>query len=246
MDSDRRTDLRHALWAFAISSVLVAGLGLAAKGVTLVAANLGALVAVVFLYIPVFYSRRRREDLADYGFRLQPIARGLLFGFGAPLLIFPIFAAGFVIFYDIVCADGAPAVLARLAPPSMCSGWRGWEGMSWPVLDWELAKLAFFQVVVVALPEELFFRGFIHRLLERALPPRWRVLGGGIGLALILSSALFALGHMLVIFDPRRLAVFFPGLLFGWLRSATGSILAGTVAHASSNLFIHILTRMFS
>ena len=36
--------------------------------------------------------------------------------------------------------------------------------------------------------------------------------------------------------DPRGLSVFFPGLLFGWMRSATGSILAGTICHALSNL----------
>jgi hypothetical protein len=29
------------------------------------------------------------------------------------------------------------------------------------------------------------------------------------------------------------------------MRSATGSILAGTIAHAASNLFIHVLERMF-
>jgi hypothetical protein len=77
------------------------------------------------------------------------------------------------------------------------------------------------------------------------MPARRTLLGGGIGKALVLSSALFALGHMLVVFDPRRLAVFFPGLLFGWLRSATGSILAGTICHAASNLFIHLLTRIY-
>lgn len=240
-----RSDTRDVLVAFVLASALVAALGLAARGVGIIQSNLGALVAIVFLYVPVYYARRRDEDLYDYGFTTEPLGRGLAFGLGAPLLIFPIFAAGFVLFYDIVCASGAPEALARLAPPGMCRTWKGWAQAHWPAIDWELVKLAGFQIIVVALPEELFFRGFIHRLLERAIPPKRRVLGGGIGKALLLSSALFALGHMLVVFDPRRLAVFFPGLLFGWLRSATGSILAGTLCHAASNLFIHVLTRVF-
>lgn len=243
-DRDTR-DLRDALIAFVVSSALVAALGLAARGVGLIQSNLGALVAVVFLYIPVFYASRRDEYLVDYGFTTEPLGRGLLYGLAAPALIFPVFAAGFVIFYDIVCAQGAPDFLARLAPPGMCSSWKGWAQAHWPEIDRKLVKLVTFQILVVALPEELFFRGFLHRLLERAMPARRRLLGGGIGKALVISSALFALGHMLVVFDPRRLAVFFPGLLFGWLRSATGSILAGTICHAASNLFIHLLTRIY-
>jgi membrane protease YdiL (CAAX protease family) len=50
---------------------------------------------------------------------------------------------------------------------------------------------------------------------------------------------------VLVDFDARRLAVFFPGLLFGWMRSATGSILPGVLCHASSNLYIEALHRTF-
>jgi membrane protease YdiL (CAAX protease family) len=56
---------------------------------------------------------------------------------------------------------------------------------------------------------------------------------------------LFALGHVLVDFDPRRLATFFPGLLFGWMRSATGNIAAGTFVHAGANLYMDFLQRTF-
>ena len=66
-------------------------------------------------------------------------------------------------------------------------------------------------------------------------------LGGGIGLALVLSAAAFALIHLPKDGDPRALATFFPGLLFGWMRSATGSIVASTVSHAGSNILIRIL-----
>ncbi|HLU64833.1 MAG TPA: CPBP family intramembrane glutamic endopeptidase [Kofleriaceae bacterium] len=237
--------MRDALVAFAVACAAVAALAALGGAVPLVGRNLGALVAVVFLYLPFFFAWRRSEDLASHGFHAAPVGKGLLLGLGAPLVIFPLFAVGFVLFYQEVCQPGQPGWLRQMAPPGSCGAFRGWDGMRAPALDLELLELAFVQVVVIALPEELFFRGFIHGLLERAMPPRRRLWGGGVGWALVLSSALFALGHLASGLDPRRLSVFFPGLMFGWMRSATGSILAGTIAHAASNLFIHVLERMF-
>lgn len=236
-------ELRQAVLAFALATALVAILGLVARGVGFVSANLGALVAIVFLYMTVVIANRRGEDLADFGFRTSPRLRSVLIACGYIAVVFPLFTIGFVIFYDLACAKGS--ALAPLAPPGICFGFQGWQGAQWPAFGLATLELAFVQVVVIALPEELFFRGLIHKLCERALPPKRRLLGGGIGWALVISSALFALGHLAVTFDPRRLSVFFPGLVFGWMRSATGSILAGTIAHAASNLFIHILQRIF-
>ena len=230
--------------AFALVAVACAALAALARAVPILARNLGAVYAVVFLYVPVLFAWRRGEDLYGYGFRARPVGKGLALGLGMVVVVFPLFAAGFVLFYDVVCHPGQATWLRALAVPGVCPRWRGWSGMHGPLLDRAFLESAFIQVVVVALPEELFFRGFLHQLLERALPPRHRILGGGVGWALVMSSALFAVVH-LVRLDPRELAVFFPGLLFGWMRSATGSVLAGTIAHASSNLFIHVLAQMF-
>jgi membrane protease YdiL (CAAX protease family) len=231
----------------------VAVLGLIGRAIPWLDANLGAVVAVVFLYVPVLFAWKRNEDLYSYGFwvpsgdktRLLVNRRGIAFGLGVPLAVFPLFAIGYVLFYDIVCSASVPAWLTRLAMPGQCARWDGWGDIAFPRLDLDFAELALVQLVVIALPEEVFFRGFLHKLLEQSLPPRRRILGGGIGWALVLSSLLFAIGHLAVNPDPRRLAVFFPGLVFGWMRSATGGILAGTIAHAASNLFIYLLERMF-
>jgi CAAX protease family protein len=239
-----RSPLRDALVAFALVVVAVSALAVLARAVPLVARNLGAFYAVVFLYVPVLFAWRRGEDLFAYGFRAHPVGKGLALGLGMVVVVFPLFAGGFVLFYDVVCHPGQALWLRALAQPGVCPRWHGWGGMHRPPLDRAFLEAAFIQVVVIALPEELFFRGFLHQLLEQALPPRRRVLGGGVGWALILSSALFALVH-LVRLDPRELAVFFPGLVFGWMRSATGSVLAGTIAHAASNLFIHVLDQTF-
>ena len=196
-----------------------------------------ALVAVVLLYAPVVVAWWRREDLTDYGFHAEPVGRGLAFGLGASLLILPLFAAAYVLFYHLVCTSD----LRVLAPPGACRSYRGLPGLGSPVLGWDFAQFAVIQLVVVALPEELFFRGCLHELLERRLPPRRRLAGGGIGLALVLSSLAFALIHLPKDGDPRALATFFPGMLFGWMRSATRSILAPTLTHAACNVFVRLL-----
>lgn len=99
------------------------------------------------------------------------------------------------------------------------------------------------QLVVIALPEEAFFRGYLQTSLDRAFPPKWRVLGADLGLGWLLASAIFAIGHVLTIRHPARLAVFFPALLFGWLRSRTGGIGASVLFHAACNLFSAMLGR---
>ena len=77
--------------------------------------------------------------------------------------------------------------------------------------------------------------------LERVWPPTRRLFGAKVGWALIVSSALFAIGHVAVIPNPQRLAVFFPALLFGWMRARTGSIAAGALYHALCNILADTL-----
>jgi hypothetical protein len=153
-----------------------------------------------------------------------------------------VFALGYFGFYEIACKSDA---LVHLVPRGMCSHYGGLAGIHSPIGSLakaqELGEFCLVQLVVVALPEELFFRGCLLRLLEQKFPPKRRILGGGVGLALVISAAMFALIHLPKDGDPRALATFFPGLLFGWMRSATGSILASTVTHAGSNILIRML-----
>lgn len=97
------------------------------------------------------------------------------------------------------------------------------------------------QVFVIALPEEAFFRGFLQTRLDRAWPQRWRVLGADVGLSIVVTSVMFAVAHLLTLPAPARLAVFFPSLLFGWLRARTKGIGAGVLFHAGCNLFSLLL-----
>jgi uncharacterized protein len=103
----------------------------------------------------------------------------------------------------------------------------------------------FGQLVIIALPEEAFYRGYLQSRLDEALPGRLRILGASIGPALLVTSVVFALGHFATIREPARLAVFFPSLVFGWLRARTGGIGAGVAFHAMCNVFSETLGRGF-
>ena len=78
------------------------------------------------------------------------------------------------------------------------------------------------QLSLIALPEEVFYRGYLQTRLDDAWPLRVRLFGASVGPSVVVTSAIFALGHLLTIHDPGRLAVFFPSLVFGWLRARTG------------------------
>jgi membrane protease YdiL (CAAX protease family) len=245
LDAGRQAG-RDALLAFCVVGVLVTGL--VQINITLPAiGHLGsALVAVLFIYAPVYLIWRRKEDLENYGFVAEPLKRGLIMAAVAFCVIFPLFVVGYFAFYEIACKSD---LLSNLVPRGMCGRYGGLDAVHFPnvslmsSLGSQTLSLEFcaVQLIVVALPEELFFRGFLLGLLEKRFPPKRRILGGGIGLALVLSAMAFALIHLPKDGDPRALATFFPGLLFGWMRSATGSILASTITHAGSNILVRTL-----
>ena len=229
---------RDALVTYGLVLVLITGLVRINVTVPAIGHLGSALVSVLFLYAPMVALGRRNEDLIDYGFKAEPVKKGLITAAAAIGIIFPIFILGFFAFYEIACHS---SLLAHLVPRNTCATYHGLDGLHWPRMSGALAEYCLVQLLVVALPEELFFRGFLLGLLEKRFPPKRRFLGGGIGLALLLSSLAFALVHLPKDGDPRMLATFFPGLLFGWMRSATGSIMASTIAHGSSNILIHVL-----
>lgn len=235
---DPRAAGRHALYTWAVVAALVAGLVHVNVDVPWVGHLGSALIAVVFLYAPMVVGKIRGEDLVDYGFHAAPVAKGLVWAGVVMLVIFPLFVLGYFAFYEIACGH---RVLADVLPPGTCARYQGLDGLHAPALTGKLLEFCLVQLVVVALPEELFFRGFLLGLLEKRFPPKRRILGGGVGLALVISALAFAVIHVPKANDPRQLATFFPALVFGWMRSATGSILASTLTHAGSNILVRFL-----
>src|SRR6266487_1314421 len=205
-----RRPLREALFVFGLSLAANAVAKLLGIAVPFVGNIVHALVAAVFIYLPVAVAWRRKEDLAAYGFTVRPVRRSLAFAGGAMAAVFPLFLVGYVVFLQLACTF--------VLPPGLCARFAGWAALAHPRLPDGFLEAALTQTIVTAIPEELFFRGYLQKRLEEAFPPRRRLLGGGIGVALIVSAFLFGLSHVLFDLNPLRMATFFPGLLFGWLR----------------------------
>lgn len=100
--------------------------------------------------------------------------------------------------------------------------------------------LIIIQVLMVALPEEFFYRGFLLTRLDSVWPVK-HVFGIPISLGNLVTSVLFALTHFLIGHQVYRLGVFFPSLLFGALKQRTGSLLAPILVHAAANITMKLL-----
>jgi membrane protease YdiL (CAAX protease family) len=181
--------------------------------------NLAGLAALLFILVPDRILRARGEGWQDYGlpWTWRAWGRGAAAGLAVSLLVLPLFA---VLLVGGARLAGIPASFEPRLPPGF-------------------ALAVVVQFLVVALPEELFYRGFMQTSWGRKGPSR-RLLGAEIGAGFLATQALFAAGH-LVTLQPWRLATFFPGLLFGWLRARTGGVVAPAVAHALSNLLVLFL-----
>jgi hypothetical protein len=110
-----------------------------------------------------------------------------------------------------------------------------WEGSSAPA-KW-LLEMTLWHVLGVALPEEAFFRGYLQTSLQERFKRTLRFGPVELNWSIVIVSAFFALGHLATDPHPARLAVFFPSLLFGVVRSTTGGIGAAVFLHAQCNLF---------
>ena len=227
--------LHPAWWGLAVS-------GLAALLATLLPAHFaGTAVAALFLGATYLLALRADQPAEPWGLSfggllerapldvrklLGTAARAAGLGTLAVVAVAPAYTMGFVLWHR----PSAPFDLGRAL--FLTAG--GLPSLS-------LLDLALGHLLVVALPEEAFFRGYLQSALDRRHPPRVRLWGATLGPGLLLSGLLFALGHWLSVPDVGRLAVFFPSLLFGWLRAKTGGIGAAMVCHALCNLYVIVL-----
>ena len=151
---------------------------------------------------------------------LGDTARALAWALAAALVVLPPFWVGWVAFWKP--SGGFHAASLRLLVDDALGQW-----------------------LVIALPEEAFYRGYLQTALDDAWRARLRLLGADVGPSLVVTSAIFAAGHLATELDANRLAVFFPALLFGWLRVRTGGVGASIALHALCNLFASYLARSY-
>ena len=164
-------------------------------------------IPVLLTLIPCLVVILRREPWAEIGFQRGLVRRGLLSLGRVSLIWIPLGVLGLS--------------LARSwqwsLPESNLHDPRAW-------IYWILT-----QILYVALPEELFFRGYVQRRLHRILPKyHWRVI--------LISAGLFGLAHVLTRGDYMTWLTPLPGLLMAWLYWRSQSLWASIVFHVLCNL----------
>jgi membrane protease YdiL (CAAX protease family) len=114
------------------------------------------------------------------------------------------------------------------------------EPPSW--LAWLL-----YQLLYVAVAEEIFFRGYVQantaRLLSRAasLSDPWQR-----RVAIVVSAACFALAHVAVQGQIISLLVFLPGLVLAWLFVRTRSLFAPILFHGLANVAYGVMATVLT
>jgi membrane protease YdiL (CAAX protease family) len=245
METPESTKSRALMEAAAAAFAVTALATIAVHGLarTPAAEYAGVVIALLFLVPAVRLSERADPTLARFGLvlgglfgappteasapaptwqaRAMDALREIAFALAVAAVIFPVFAVGFRIWFEW---QGLPFHQFKLAPPK------------------EPLTFVLNQFLVVALPEEAFFRGYLQTRLGDAWTSRQRILGAELCVpAWLTASAVFGLIHVCADLDPLRFSVFFPGLLFGWVRARRGGIGAAIVLHALSNLFSETL-----
>ena len=100
------------------------------------------------------------------------------------------------------------------------------------------------EFLIVAFPEEVFFRAYVQSRWDLACGKPWNLFGALVGPGLLAQAVLFAICHV-ASGDWLRGSVFFFALLAGWLRARSGSVLGAAVYHAVANLWVRALSASF-
>lgn len=234
----------------------------------LIRESIGIVLIAGFYFLPGVLLRKR-PDLAER-WQIGPDVpipkwsrAGWRWAIYAGLAIFPAFALLTWFFYSQVCQGDltllSPVLAIERHTPGdgnlarfLAGQCRRHPGGFWPtgiyvpaewVQRWGLGFLEALLIglFAIALPEEVFHRGYLMSALELRWPPERKLLGVPFGWAAVLSSLLFALGHLVTVPSTARLATFFPALVFAWLWRRSGSLWAPALFHVASNLLMDVL-----
>lgn len=175
--------------------------------------NLSLITAVILLYVPMAVVIRNKEKIDYLDRSLGDVFYSLKILFFFSLAIFPFVFMGNDIFQGLFNLTYHPATFT----------------------NW--VTILIFQILMIALPEEFFFRGYFLGRLNQVYGRTWRLLGASFGPGLFISSFLFAMSHTIIQYQWWQIFIFFPALAFGWLKERTGTILAPILFHALCNFF---------
>lgn len=202
------------------------------------------ILAATFLWLALYGARKAGRSAADFGLDLAGMLEARPDARGEPeRLLVTLRRAVPSMFREL----GVALLCAVVVFPPFVLAFRVWHGVEVPFtlhLPRAFGDFVLGQLLVVALPEEALFRGYFQSRLRSLFPRTVQVLGAELSPAALVCQALvFALLHFLVGFSPARLSVFFPALLFGYLRELRSGIGAAVWFHAFSNLLSELLAR---
>jgi hypothetical protein len=123
----------------------------------------------------------------------------------------------------------------------MIMGKHGFRVAAFP----NIVNVTLFQLLLVAIPEEFFFRGYFQSTIDRVFTSRKRLLGVDVGWGFLITAVVFAIAHTIVAYQWWHFSIFFPALLFGYLRLKTGSITAPILFHTASNVLMDWFSRSY-
>ncbi len=195
-----------------------------ARGSSFIGPRISYFVAYLLLGVPVLvlWLRRRPLDFFDTGWRAL-LSSALIFAVAA-LAIFPPFLLGAHAWQRLVMHAGA------------------FSPAGFP----DFGNALLFQLLLIALPEEFYFRGYVQSAMNSIFERRWSFIGTRFGWGLPITAAIFAVAHTFVTYQWWHFSIFFPALVFGYLRERTGSVIAPTLFHAASNLLMNWFARCYS
>lgn len=186
------------------------------QGIPFVSENLITITAMLLVYPPVLMSFFQRCRISYWQITRDNLFLSFKILVVVCLIIFPV---SFLInhYYQII-------VFKRVYHAAAGGDWL-WYGAT--------------QILLIAFPEEFFFRGFLNESFSFVFQSKRKIFGAPFGLSQVLVSAIFAFSHSIITLQWWHGFIFFPALVFSWLKERTDTIWAAVFFHAICNLFAY-------
>lgn len=221
--SKMRRSLVIEVSAVTLAILLVTRVLAAFRGIPVLQQNLSSILGYLLIGVPILMLWWRGRPLDFFSWCWRDFLTSLFWAALTSLVIFPLFWLGAHLWMTKMM--GSPGFHAAAIP--------------------NLSTTILVQLLVVAFPEEFFFRGYFQSAMNRMFAPRFRILGVTLGWGWLVTAVVFAFAHSILIYQWWHFAIFFPALVFGWLRERTGLVIAPTLFHAACNIMMEWIARSY-
>lgn len=187
---------------------------------------LDIIVSVLFLYTPILFLFAKKMHPVYYGIWKKGAIKSILRALFVSFFIFPLYTIGFYLYNKYSNGLSMSIILIK------------------QLFQPRFLLFVLNNLLMVAIPEEIFYRGYLQSELRTCDTRKITLLGVNIGYSFLLVNIMFAIGHIILIPNITRLAVFFPGLVFSWLREKDDNIAGAIVFHWLSNILSFALFSM--